>query len=90
MDTAKTIDLTRLCIQITKKEVFPIIHTLNLKRHPKPKNVNSKPKVLSTTMFRISRFRTTYIHIVEKTDSVNSCTFPNQLTMFSGILLKTF
>ena len=37
MDTAKTIDLTRLCIKITNTIVFPIIHTSNLSRNPKQK-----------------------------------------------------
>ena len=53
MDTSKTIDLTRSCIQIANTVVFPIIHTSNLK-----KNMS----VLSNTMFRFSRFRTTDIH----------------------------
>ena len=83
MDTTKTIDLTRLCIQITNTVVFPIIHTSNLKRNPKQKHVNSKPKVLSNTMFRI------YIH--RRTDRLGQylgikIVFPIQLTMFAGVL----
>ena len=62
MDTAKIIDLTHLYIQKTNTLVFPIIHTSNFKRNPKQKHVNSKPKVLSNTMFYISRFRTRDIH----------------------------
>ena len=34
MDTAKTIYLTRLGIQITNTVVLPIIHTSTLKRNP--------------------------------------------------------
>ena len=63
MDTVKTIDLTRLCIQITNRPtvVFPNIHT-SYKEVQNKKHVNSKPKVLCDTMFRISQFWTTDIY----------------------------
>ena len=40
MDKVKIIDLTRLCIQITNTvAVFPNIHTSNLKKKSKTKNM---------------------------------------------------
>ena len=87
MDTAKTIDLTHLCIQITNTVDITKIHTEIQNR----KHVNSKQKVLSNTMFRISQFQTTDIH--HRTDRLElsiKIVLPNQLTMFAGILLKTF
>ena len=56
MDTVKKIDLTRLCIQINKKEGFflQIIYTSNYKEIQNKIHVNTKPKVLSNTMFRHS------------------------------------
>ena len=87
MDTAKTIDLTHLYVQITNTVVFPMIHTEIQNR----KHVNSKQKVLSNTMFSISRFQTTDIY--RRTDRLElgiKIVLPNQLTMFAGILLKTF
>ena len=54
MNTAKTIDLTRLCIQSHTRQTY---NEMQNKKH-----VNSKPKEQSNTMFRISRFRTTDIH----------------------------
>ena len=59
MDTEKTIDLTHLCIEINNTVVFSN-HTHT--KLPKQKHVISKPKVLSNTMFGISRFRTTDIY----------------------------
>ena len=53
MDTVKTINLTRLCKQITNTVDFPIIHTSNNKETQNKKHVNSKAKVLSNTIFRI-------------------------------------
>ena len=63
MDTAKTIDLTRLCIQINKPVVFFFqSYTYQTYEEIRDKKHDlSKPKVLSNTMFRISRFRTTDI-----------------------------
>ena len=64
MDTAKTIDLTRLCIQINKPVVFFQTYTYMYQTYEEirdKKHDLSKPKVLNNTMFRISRFRTTDI-----------------------------
>ena len=58
MDRAKTIILTSLCIQI----FFQSYTHQTYKEIQNKKHVNSKLKVLSNTMFRISRFRTTDIH----------------------------
>ena len=55
------------------------------------KKLNSKLKVLSNTIFRISRFRTTDIH--RRTERLGiKIVFPNQLTctMFAGIILFFF
>ena len=57
MNTAKKMDLTRLCIEINNTVFFPILHTSNFKKH-----VNNKPEVLINTMFRILLFRTTDSH----------------------------
>ena len=51
--------------------------------------------VLSNTIFRISLFRTTDSHrTYTQSDSLKNkaskVVFPNQLTMFAGILLETF
>ena len=63
MITAKTIDWTRLCIQITNTVFFFQIYThQTYKEIQRKKYANSKQKVLSNTMFCISRFRTTDIH----------------------------
>ena len=63
METAKTNDLTRLCIQINKTVVFFKSYTHQTYKEIQNKNhVNSEPKVLSNTMFRILRFWTTDIH----------------------------
>ena len=68
MDTAKTIDLTRLCIQINNTVVFANhIHIKLIKDFKKKNHVNNKSKVLSNTMFRISVCRT---FIVEQSDSI--------------------
>ena len=49
MNTAKTVDLTRLYMQINNTIVFfsnhTHTHTSNLLRNPKQTHVNSKPKV---------------------------------------------
>ena len=48
MDTAKTIDLTRLCIQITNTVVFSQSYThQTYKEIQNKKQVNSKTKVLN-------------------------------------------
>ena len=70
MDMVTAIGLTRFCIQITNTVVLPIIHTSKYKEIQNKKHVNSKPKVLSNTMFHISGFR--YTDIVEQADSVNN------------------
>ena len=59
MDTAKIINL---CIQINNTVVFSNHTHIKHTEFKNKKHVNSKPKVLSNTMFRISRFRTTDIH----------------------------
>ena len=62
MDTAKTIDLTGLCIQITNAVVFQSYTHHTYKGIQNKKHVNSKSKLLSNTMFHISRLRVTDIH----------------------------
>ena len=62
MDTAKTIDLARLCIQITNAVVFQSYTHQTYKEILNKKHVISNPKVLSNTVFRIPRFRTTDNH----------------------------
>ena len=72
MNTAKTIDLTHLCIEINNTVVFFQSFThQTYKEIINKKHVNSKPKVLSNTMSRISLFRTTAF-IVEQSDSPNN------------------
>ena len=91
METAKTIDLTHLCIEINNTVVFSN-HTHT--KLPKQKHVISKRKYWqSNTTFRISKFRTTDIY--HRTEWLAQrlgikIVFPNKLTMFTGILLKTF
>ena len=63
MNTAKTIDLTRLCIQIKQySSCFQSYTHQTYKEIQNKKHVNGKAKVPSNTMFRISLFRTTDIH----------------------------
>ena len=63
MDTAKTIFLSRLCIQISNTVVFFQLYKHQTYKEIQNKNhVNSKPKVLNNKLFRISRFRTTDIY----------------------------
>ena len=64
-----------------------------IKKFKTKKHVNSKLKVMSNTISRISRFRTADIY--RRTDRLGQLldikiVFPNQLTMFAGILLKLF
>ena len=61
MDTGKTIDMTRLCIQITNTVSFSKHTHIQPLKKSKTKN-DSKLKVLSDTMFRISQFWTTDMH----------------------------
>ena len=85
MDTAKTIDLTCLCIiciQINNTVVFfqSYIHQ-TYKEFPNKKHVNSKPKVLSNTMFHIGMFRTTDINC--RTERLGiKIVLPNKLSIF--------
>ena len=60
--TAKTIDLTCVCIQIKNTVVFSDHTHTKLVKNSKQKHVNIKPKVLSNTMLSFSRFRTTDTH----------------------------
>ena len=58
-----TIYLIRLCIHINNTVVFFQSYKHQIyKEIQNKKPVNSKPKVLNNTMFRISRFRTADIH----------------------------
>ena len=54
IDTAKTVDLSRLCLQKTNTVVFESHTYQTYKEIQNKKHVNSKPKVLSNTMFRIT------------------------------------
>ena len=67
--SAKTMNMTSLCIQISNTVVFfnyARIRLMKISKKKKKHHVNSKPKVLSNAMFRITRFRST-----DKSDSVN-------------------
>ena len=61
MDTGKTIDMARLCIQITNTVSFSKHTHIQPLKKSKTKN-DSNPKVLSDTKFRISQFWTTDLH----------------------------
>ena len=84
MDMAKTIYLTRFCIQINNTVVFFQSYTGQTnKKNPKTKNlVNSKQKVpipcFVSHSFGLRKF------IVEQSNLVNIVS-SNQLTMFAGI-----
>ena len=84
-DTAKTnrfdsfVDTNNRCSSFSNHTHIKLIK----KSKTKKPHVNSKPKVLSNTMFRI------YIH--RTTDRLGQklgikIVFPNQFTMFAGIL----
>ena len=95
MDTAMTIHLTRLCIQITNTVgfFFQSFTHQTYKEIQSKKYINSKPKVLSNSNISyLAVLDYGHSSLNRPTRSIirHKIVFPDQLTMFAGILLKHF
>lgn len=95
MDAAKTMDSTRLCIQINDTVVvFFQSYTYQnyIEIESQIKNMSTILGLWSNTMFRVLRFRTVNIHCKKERHSQKSdikLVF-NQLPIYSSMLFKVF